>query len=822
MNIFLILMLISILLSVGTGGIIFRNRHITEWVILGTSWFFCSYILSTMVLFLLNVFTLERGMQITCLTDAIVFITAAMTNEKIPVKAFKENLHPEKELKALVIPLVIIILGTPFISQKNELFGMGQDEGVYQCVAINFINGYDSRQQDFEEYHLLTSDESRKNFQTAVHNKLVGYDIPATNYPDTVYDREISEVSGMYHGIPTYAALLAMWGKVFGIEHMADIQTIFYILSIFLICFVCDNLKLSSGSKLTAGCMMTLSPVVIWVAKSSLTEMFLAVLILLFLYFLTNQEHPEHYLYSAIPIMAFSCYHVSIYTLMPYVMIAYAGMYFFTKRRTFAGLLLFSVVGYLFSYLMMRQVQPFYTMNNYRFVFNQYINVNNITETVLMTSGILMLFCMVYILIISKRKKTVSLNVFLQNRECDVLMQWLVICMTGIPLIYIVYKILSKMEALSAVTLTGFFLNSGVILLFCGIAAVFIKPKVFLASESTLIIFTSFFYCVLIYSALLRFEIEYYYYYARYLVPFIPTAVLFAVTALDKADKKIMLTSSVISGLLFLPYSGFLMNHKDDTRMEWSVLEDITEQIPEDSCVVIDTELLPTLWLSVRAITGSAVYPSEKNLTEQFRTLSERYEEIYYLNTKDEAYQLDENLNILYKNILHRSEDMNDGEYSSMPLEFTEKTETIYFYQYLPYRTVYTAEEITKFRLYGINGYDKTYCWTVNQTSAVRCVLRKKNYQMTLKLGSTLPLREMGKERFTIRLSVNGIMTDVNVLTRENNHRELSFDIPEDVLTDGSNIISLHTDMWEASAVNPADTRIIGIPLESLIFEERK
>lgn len=825
MNLFLIWMLVSILLSVGTGIMLFRKRHIAESVILGISWFFCSYVISTMILFLLDVFTMERGIQSTCLMDAVIFVTTALTSEKISMKEFREHLHPEKELRALVIPLLIALLGLPFVGQKNELFGMGQDEGVYQCVAINLMNGYDDRQQDFTEYHLLNSDESRENFQTAVHNKLVGYDIPVDNYPDTVYDRDVSEVSGIYHGIPTYAALLAMWGTAAGVEHMADIQTIFYILSIFLICFVCDNLHLKSGSKLAAALMMALSPVVIWVAKSSLTEMFLAVLTALFLYFLTDKEHPEHYGYSAIPIIAFSCYHVSIYTLMPYVMIVYAGMYFFTKKKTFAGLLLFSVVGYLLSYLIMRHVQPFYTMNNYRFVFNQYINVDNITETVVITSAVLMLLCMFYILIVWNKKQSTSLESFLEDREHRVLTQWLLIGMTAVPLIYILFRAFSDKEAIesaSAVTLMGFFMNAGAVLLPCAIFVSLIHPKSFLESEGTLVIFTSFFYCVLIYSALLRFQIEYYYYYARYLVPFIPAAVLFAVTALDKADKNIMLASSAISICMFLPYSGFLINHKDDTRMEWNVLEDITEQIPEDACVVIDTESLPTLWLPVRAITGADVYPSEKDLHEQFRNLSDRYDQIYYLNTKDEAYQLDENLKVLYKNILHRSEDMNLGEFSTMPLEFQASEETIYFYQYLNYQTVYTAEDIADLRLYGIDGYDKSYCWTINESSAVRCVLQKKPYQMTMKLGSNIPLGAIGKERFTIRLSVNGVMTDVKVLTRENNHRELKFKIPEDVLTDGSNIISFHTDMWAASAVNEKDTRIIGIPLESLTFQERK
>ncbi len=824
MNSFLIFMAADVLLCLGTASILFRKRHIAEILTLGTAWFFCSYIFSTMILFLLDVFTLDRGIKITCLTDAVFFLTSVLTCEKVPLEKIKAGFSPEKELRVFVVPLLIALLGLPFISQKNELFGMGQDEGVYQCVAVNFIYHHDSRQQDFQEYQFLESDASRENFQVAVHNKLVGYDIPSKNYPDTVYDRDVSPVSGIYHGIPTYAAMLAMWGRIAGIGHMADIQTIFYILTIFLLCFICDNLKLKPLSKLTAAILTALSPVVIWVAKSSLTEMFLAVLIAMFLYFLTNQDYPEHYGFSLLPIAVFSCYHVSIYTLLPYVLIIYAGMYFFTKKNVFAAAMLFSVLGYLASYLMMRHIQPFYTMNNYRFVFNQYIGLKNITETVLIISGILLVCCMIYILLIWKLKKTVSLEAFLTDRKNLVLMQWVLVCLTALPLIYILYKAFSKLDSIeniSSLTIAGFTENAGLFLLPAGVLVLFFMPRRFLVSESTLVIFISFFYCVLIYSAFLRFQTDYYYYYARYLVPFIPAAVIFSMTALDKTDKKLILTLSLTSLCFALPYSCFLISHKDDTRMEWSILEDITESIPEKSCVVIQTESLPTLWIPVRAITGAAVYPSEKDMTEQLHQLSKRYDEIYFISTENHTYQLDDNLEILYRNLVHRSEDMNFGEKCGMPLRFSEISENLYLYRYLDYQTVYTAEDIAKFKLYGIDKYDKNFCWTINSTSAVRCTLKKQAYTLTLTLGSNLPLKEMGRERFTIRLSVNGALADLKVLTRQNNHKTLMFEIPEEYLTDGSNIISFQTDMWQASAVNPKDTRTLGIPIKELQFEER-
>ena len=822
MTFFLTVLFISITLCLGTTAVLFRKRNIIHILILGICWFFGSYVLSTMVLFLLDVYTLSRGLTVTAGTDGCVLAVILLSGR--PFLRAKSELFAKPDMNIFLLPLIISLIGLPFVSQKNELFGMGQDEGVYQCQAINFIYGRDDRQQEFDEYWFLDSDDARENFQTAVHNRLVGYDVPGEDYPDTVYDREISPVSGSYHGIATYSAMPALCGKLFGVRHMADIQTVFYILAIFLICFICDNLKLHFPAKLTASLITAFSPVVIWVAKSSLTEMFLSVLILLFLFFLTDAEHPEQYRYSLIPVAVFSCYHVSVYTIIPCFLIIYAGMYFFTGRKIFAVFLPLTVLGYLLSYLVMRQVQPFYTMNNYRFVFTGAVNISNITQTVIFTSIAIMMLCTVYILLVWKFRKSPSLEGFLLVKSRETLMQILLILMTALPLIYISMKAVQKYTTFPefvSLTLVGFAQNAGVILFPLGVLMCLARPGVFLRNKETLVIFIAFFYCVLIYSALLRPDIDYYYYYARYLVPFIPVAVLTAVTALDGIGAKLLIPAVLGSLCFSMPYSSFLIHHQDDTRMEWTVLNDITEKIHPKDCVVISNDYLSMLWLPVRAITGAHVYPAEKHTETQMMNLISRYDHVYFISRNAYANDFDNNLDILYLGTVHGTEDKNTQSANGMPLKFTESTSQLYLYQYLPIQLVYHAGDIQRYKLYGIDTYEKNFSWTVSNAFAVRCILEQKHYTLTMRLGSTLPLKEMNKDRFMIRLLVNGVTADYVTLTRNNNHQTLTFDIPEKYLRTGSNIISFETDTWEASVINPADTRIIGIPLKSLIFEER-
>ena len=85
----------------------------------------------------------------------------------------------------------------------------------------------------------------------------------------------------------------------------------------------------------------------------------------LFLYFLTDEEHPRRQWMSILPVVVFSCFHVSIYTILPLFVVLYGGMFWLTRRKSFAILMPLSVVIYCISFFAMRHVQPFYTMNNY-------------------------------------------------------------------------------------------------------------------------------------------------------------------------------------------------------------------------------------------------------------------------------------------------------------------------------------------------------------------------------------------------------------------------------------------------------------------------
>lgn len=657
MSSYVIVFAAAAVLSILTGVIWYRKRSLVESAVIGGIWFFCSHILACFALFLFDEYSLFRAICLTLLLDAAV-LGAVISARKTKPFSVKGLFCCDMSLRPVIIPLCICLFALPFTLQKNEFFGMGQDQGVYQTQAILFLNGDNERQKNLEEYDTLDTAEERENFSMYVSHKLGGYDIPPADYPETVYDRTVGEASGIIHGIPTHAAILAMWGELFGVEHMADVETIFYLCLIFLVYCICRNLRLKPISCVTASVCTALAPIVIWVSKASLTEMFLAVLIALFLYIMTDRANRNERWLSILPVAVFGCFHVSFYTMVPLFLMIYGGLYFFTRQKQFAVLMPVTAAGYVLSYLGMRHIQPVYTMNNYRQVFVAGINVHNIT-TVVIAAGLMAVFAsLLFILGVSRT-----------NKKFYIMQNWnsragksrgfriFLILLLAVPLLYILLKSFMKYgtwEEASHLTLLGFFGNAGLVLVPAALIAAMLRPKLYARNNARLVVFLMFFYCILVYSAFLRFDIQYYYYYARYLAPFVPAAAVFAALTLDRFSKKLLIPAAALGLAFVLPYDLFLLYSKDDSRLEWEVLMDTADAAEDADCIVIDKDHMQCLWLPLDAMTDAAVFPEEEDLAAQLAELSESYETVLYV-TNDEIPE--EDFKIVYRDVSWHSED---------------------------------------------------------------------------------------------------------------------------------------------------------------------
>lgn len=810
---------VGIAASLLSSAVWLRRKNIAEAAVMGIILWFSLHIFGSMALFIIDKYTIFRAAGGAMILSLILLAAVVMVRRTKPFRR-GELLKLDMSLKHALIPLIVSVISLPFVSVSNEFFGMGQDEGVYQTQAISFMTGNVKKQKDFDEYHLLETDEERAHFEYYVTNHLGGWDKAPEDYPETSYDRSVSPVSGIYHGIPTYSALLALCGTIFGMAHMSDFEMLLYVCMIFLVYFVCRNLKLRRSVSACACIAAAASPIVIWVAKASLTEMFLTLLPLCFMYFMTDDDDPQSKWLSIVPVAVFACYHVSIYTVVPLFFIIYAAMYLFTREKQYAVLMPVLLGGYLVSYFAMRHVQPFYTMNNYRSVFVAGINVFNITLVV--TAAVIagLVASLVYIFILRRKTpKSFDQQAFLRtvsaSRGFTVLLRLMLI----LPVAYILIRGAMKFGSwseFSHLALLGYIANGGVFLIVAGLIAGTVGVKEFSASLPRLVLLVMFFYCVLVYSAFLRFDIQYYYYYSRYLAPFMPVAVIYSAAALDRFGWR-MICPVTAAGLVYVSrFDGYLMFHRDDTRMEWSVLEDLTDFISEDDCLVISGNYSNYMWLPLRDLTGAAVYPCNADDPQQFAKLSARHGRVLYLtgDVLDDEY-----FSLIYTNkVKHEEDDLTDtAEFVPLSETFLLTEDRVQLYSYDRYKFIYTAAgDYDMFT--GVSALEGTFCWSSEEEVMLTCGLYPDDYSLTITPHVGLPLDSIDGAQVEVTVLLNGEEIGTQAINSDNNGQPLSFAVPEELIEDGSNLLEIRSPLWPASAVSPGDDRYLGIPIESVAF----
>lgn len=638
-----------------------------------------SHIVFSGGLFWLDQYSIKRTVFLCMMFWLILDIVAIVKHRKLQI---------DWNIKQYVLPIIISLVSLPFVIQTFEFYGFGQDEGVYQTQAICFIYGITERQLDIEEYYHLESAYGQERLELVTgEDYLAGfykvYDEDGEYYTLQSEDQAISERSGVFHGIPTFSALLALWGYMFGIRHMMGINTVLYLCSIFMVALVCDRFKLKAIGKAGSLMIFALSPLVIWVSKSALTEIGLTLIWLVFLYFLLGEEKKE-ILMSAVCIFLYAFYHVSIYAFMPLYVLLYIGLYVYSKNKEYMIAMIGSVFGYVMGYWMMMTVGPQYTVHNYRRIYHLFMTAENVPF-------IIMAVCVIVIfsgLILLNKK-----NIFhIKWNEKKV--AWGIRIFIGISIAVLVYRLMRtgiNLHQLSNVTLISYFVLTGIIISGLVFANMFIFTEQWIKDKKLSVLFSIFLYCIIVYSVYFVPVAPYYYYYTRYLVMYLPLIAIMGGIILNR-NRMWMGVITVGSSVLFmLPYDFCLMEQKDDSRVEWNTLSDLAESFNENDKLVMDDELFQYYYFPLKAMAGVDIYPVFEELDMELSELSEAGTRVYYL-TVNNAAQVEGNYNLKLRIVNTKSEDdnmrledyLNDNhnKITLLPEYFEETKEVIQLYQY--------------------------------------------------------------------------------------------------------------------------------------------
>lgn len=531
---------------------------------------------------------------------------------------------------------LIVLAALPFTWNKFELYSMGQDQGTYQVKALALMEYDTHNYMEMTEFTKLETPQERQKYLDFIYGQNNLY-LPRVIEETKTDASEFTNIIGTIHGLPTYSALLALWGKLFGYENMIGVQTVLYLALLGMVYFVCENLKLRRSSAFFVTLMTAASPILLWLSKSSLTEIGITLIVSTFLYFLTGEE-PEWM--CMIPVIVFAFFHISLYAFMPIFLIVLAVMYVIRRKSGYLAAVAGSTAGYTIGAVWAFDIAPYYSYGNYSELGR--ITGGLLGEKVLIPL-IVSICAVVLILCFALSRTRVSQSVFgfwdaladqrkRMVRPCYLLLRLFLI----LSVLFFVYKGVVQGETTTAceyLQISTYIYMSGILLIPLIYLALFFKPEKLFQNEIYTSLVLLFLYCVVMYSMVMRVRILFYYYFARYAALFLPVIFLLGALLLEQMKKKWAALLAALMFLSFVPYDKGLLVQKDHSRCEWEFLGDVCEYIGENDAFVVGPDEQQIVFIfPVKLLTGCDVYYADEQLPEQLSGLAQKYEHVYYMD----------------------------------------------------------------------------------------------------------------------------------------------------------------------------------------------
>ena len=799
----------SVILSIYIVSVLYERISALKAVVLGVIGYFFTYIIGSALLFWIGKYSIQNAVLVSfgiLLLGGIIFAWHRKKKSKL--------FWYKREWCVLGLVLLIVL---PMSINKFEFFGMGQDQGVYQTKAIELIYDNNQRIFDFEEYSQLPTEEHQKEYYKTVKG-LPGYDVLNDNNPMLSGIAGKSEVAGIYHGIPVFPAILALFGEMFGISHMQECQTLFLILFLMLIFYVLENFSIKPILQIASMLLVGCAPLVLWTSKSALTEMFLSVIVAAFVMLITEKKE-ELKFFSWIPILVFSFYHVTIYTVMPMIVVLYWGLYIISKDRRYIRNCSLSIVSYMSGFFFMAYISPQYTFNNYTRPLKMlgFVNYNTLMPFVAC-------MCVVAMVINIMLYKIIVKNMFFKIR--DIMYRHRDVIYKGIlAVLLIVFIILcirncTSIYDIGNVTLIAMVITTGVFLIPVILIETFCMSKEEMRGEGFYIVSVMFTYMILIYNMFFRSNLAYLYYYGRYLVPYmLIVVVLFCYINNERKHYKAALVA-FLGGAVFIEPDFLLATQVDDTRVSWKVLEGVLDNIEgENSAVIVANELEDVLFLPIKSA-GNAVFNEWEEIQSEVDFLSDKYENVYYISNDGEMLANEEDFTAIYREYGEASEEIQTElqTFSKYPLEYVQQSSYYTVYQYNKNKLKYGVKD---FELLA-NGFSRaasgTYAWIDDPAAKMACYLDKQDYVVVLQQGPGVPLKELDRENMDVDIYINDCHATTLKIDEENNSGAITFFLSKDLMNEGQNIVTFECEMWSPSEYGKQDNRYKGISVAEVEF----
>lgn len=763
--------------------------------------YFMFYILVSAALFVFDVFMIRYAVAGTSAVCGICFLINFGASIIRKCNTSKDWVCERDSWISFVLIVFLVILTWGSFGFR----GMGADQGVYPTQAINFCYDKTETYQDIEEYEAL-ADTEYKEFYLEQIDALGGYDLllEGRHIPTIKVSDETGEAEGLWHGIPTYSAILGLSAKIFGLENMPFIGLLFYICLLCMTEFILEDLNVASWVRRGAILLLGMSPQVIWIKDSTITEGFLAVLIVTYIYYILHHNREKRFL-SVMPVITFGFFHVTIFTMMPVFILIYAFRYLSEREKMYLTCIRIISVGYLAGFFMMLKVQPRYTLPNYHQGM-QFLSLEQIIGAACIGSclGIIFSYLVRYI---KAEKITIEK-----------------ICKSSLRVIgaaaiaYLAYAAVAKYGTwgqIRSMTLVCYCVLTGILIIPCILYLFLAKKYDYSIELGTVAILFS--WCIVIYSIFMRKEIRYYYYWGRYIMPYL--VIVLILFAILMSARKLCYIFMIIGLLILAPYTMTVTREQDATRIQWDMFVSVLNEAGTADTVLLDTDLMSIFYFPIRAAGNAKVYPVFETF-EKTLDYIEAGENIVYISRRKEE-NLNQWLSVKYRDYAEVKLDSNvDCRNIILGLPQTGAVKT----ERYPV-TVYQYNESSVFENNYLSGWTSADAagnrWMWGEDACLECFMKREDYQMIIYPGYEIPFDSIQADKITVDVYLNETFLGTIDWTKENVAQYKVLDIPSESITEGCNIIHFVSDLWSPAEYGAEDINCYGVSIEKIELKKR-
>ncbi|MCR5249993.1 MAG: hypothetical protein K6E50_05245 [Lachnospiraceae bacterium] len=625
--------LLGVLLSCLLVGWCARRADPVKLLILGGGVYLGYYVFSAGMLILLGCFLVGTAALL-----SVILLLASCVVRLIVRKSFRFRIHA---LRKDHILLAIILAAAAFVScsQTAGYMGTGQDEGIYQIRAMFY---YADRTDDlisFPEYEKVAEEGSKYEKMTYRDElaDMLGYKI------DEDIEEEEGRIVGILHGLGILPAMMALWGRLFGLRNMNGVITLCYLLSIGNVWLICRNIR--EERKLfapLATLMYAGAPLVLWCGQNTLTEIVMTLFLTGCFAVMASPDEEVFQLLSVPFLVGMTSVHIIATVFMPMIVLIYWHAYFVSGKKSFLWSIIGTLIGYGLSFTMMKCCYPRYTDGNYARVYTmtgQLVNGDNILVVVWAAVAVGVILSLIFML---RGERLWLYRAWGDAMESEKAAKVLKI----VAVIFAVVTILALAEeflhcsvipnAFPRMLISGMVFMSGFVCVPLSIAVFIRKSGELLTDRLFFALVFALFYFMWLYCKLMMPEVPTFYYFARYMAPFLFLPIVLAGYRLSALPKGVLIGGMLALVLLNGWASRLLYLKQDNTYCEYRLIEDITSCIGEKDAVLINEQgyhCERIFAFPIKALSGADVYYVRgSELQKQMDRLDEEYESVFLLS----------------------------------------------------------------------------------------------------------------------------------------------------------------------------------------------